>query len=171
MALAGGCLKLNMKSCFYRLLAVLAACFATPWATWHQRRIRASGRRLNNQEMVVAEALSLSHPDTVFIHVIERVPNPLHLLLCLARSCGASFITEAEGITLGSGIYVDTESAESLELIAHELVHVRQYQRVGSIWSFMVEYLYQCLMVGYFDAEWEMEARRESAKIISSIPC
>ena len=155
-----------MRSSFFRLLAIFAACFATPWTLWHQRKIRKRGRDLNTQELVAAEALGLTHPESICIAVVQRVPNPLYPFLCLARSCGASCITEAAGITLGRGIYVAEESKESLELIAHELVHVRQYHEAGSIWAFMVEYLYQCLMVGYYDAEWEKQARYESARVL-----
>lgn len=156
-----------MKSGFYRVLAVMAACLASPWASWHQRRIRKHGRSLTLKEEGYAHALDLKDCDRIFICEMKRVPNPLYPLLCLLQRCGASCITRAAGITLGHGIYVSTECAHSPELIAHELVHVGQYQRAGSIWSFMVEYIHQCLLHGYFDAAWEEEARKKSLRILN----
>ncbi|MBT8044102.1 MAG: hypothetical protein KJO79_04050, partial [Verrucomicrobiae bacterium] len=47
-------------------------------------------------------------------------------------------------------------------LIAHELVHVRQYEQAGSVWRFMVDYIFQCLAYGYHDAPMEREARDAS---------
>ena len=158
-----------MKSTLYRILAILGACFATPWAAWHERRIKAKGRTLSTLETTIAKALGIDQPEAVYIQVVDRVPNPLFPFLYLAKSCGASCITEAAGITLGKGIYISVDHAEALTLITHELVHVEQYQRAGSIWSFMVEYLHQCLMVGYFDAEWEIEARNISEKTLHKI--
>lgn len=156
-----------MKRLLYRVMAVLAACFASPWAAWHQRRIRRSGRQLNARELAMAQALGLKRPGGIFICEVERVPNPLFPVMKLARRCGVHWISNVAGITLGQGIYVTHESQPSPALIAHELVHVWQYQQVGSIWRFMVEYVYQCLLVGYHDAEWEIEARKVSAKLIS----
>jgi len=145
---------------------MVAACFATPWATWHERRIRGKGRELTKKEQEVARALGLVEQSDIFICSVQRVPNPLYPFFYIAQKCGASCITEAAGITLGHGIYISDDSADSLALIAHELVHVAQYQRSGSISRFMVEYLYQCLMVGYFNADWEVEARRESVRAL-----
>jgi hypothetical protein len=68
------------------------------------------------------------------------------------------------GIALGRGIYIRKACADSVLLIAHELVHIRQYQQVGSIWSFMREYVFQCLSSSYYTAPWEVEARRDSEK-------
>ena len=157
-----------MKRGFYRFLAQVAACFAAPWAAWHQRRIHRNGRQLNHLELELAERLGLGNPDMIRIQTVIRVPNPLYPLLWLVKKCGGSCITTAAGITLGRGIYVCKDYAHSTELIAHELVHVAQYQRAGSIRAFMVEYIHQCLLVGYHDAEWEKEARAKSGRVISN---
>lgn len=157
-----------MRSGLYRVLAILGACLASPWAAWHQGRIRKNGRVLTDDELGLADALGVSDPEQVLICVTPRVPNPLQPLFCLADHCGFSCLTEAVGITLGLGIYITVDSADSVELIAHELVHVVQYQRAGSIWAFMVEYIHQCLMTGYYDAEWEVEARRVSTEVLGT---
>jgi len=157
-----------MRHGFYRFLAVIAACFAAPWAAWHQRRIKRNGRPLNQSELKFAERLGLKNSESIRIQAVIRVPNPLYPLLCLVKKCGGSCITTAAGITLGHGVYVCKDCEYSAELIAHELVHIGQYQRSGSIRAFMVEYIHQCLMVGYYDAEWEREARAESVRVVTN---
>lgn len=161
--MSGPALAVALKRGCLRGLAVLAACAATPWAAWHQRRISRSGRPLTAAEEVVARALGLADLRRICVREVGRVPNPLHPALWLLERCGAPCISRVDGITLGRGIYICRESAGSLGLVAHELVHVGQYQRAGSIRAFMVEYIHQCLLHGYFDAPWEVEARRKSA--------
>ena len=43
-------------------------------------------------------------------------------------------------------------------LIAHELVHVMQYERFGGILPFLRQYLSECLTIGYPEALLEQEA-------------
>ncbi len=151
-----------MKRVIYRMVAWLAASFSTPWALFHQQRIQSRGRPLTTIEVEVAKELGLSDINNIFVIVVERVPNPLRWSFGLMEKCGTC-VSEVDGITLGHGIYVSYAARNSLELMAHELVHVGQYERAGSVWAFMVEYIYQCLVLGYHDAAWEVEARAESA--------
>ena len=44
-------------------------------------------------------------------------------------------------------------------MIAHELVHVAQYERLGGIEPFLRQYLRECLTVGYDESALENEAR------------
>ncbi|BDS05666.1 hypothetical protein NT6N_07060 [Oceaniferula spumae] len=156
-----------MKRGLYWILAFLAACCATPWAFWHQGRIQKHGRKLTEQELTYAMDLGVTQPEEIYVSVVDRVPNPLHFLFSLLNRCGASCVIDAAGITLGRGIYLSADCAGSAALMAHELVHIQQYQRVGSIWAFMIEYIHQCLMHGYYDADWEVEARQESARVLA----
>lgn len=158
-----------MKNIIFRVLATLGACFASPWAAWHEKRIRKKGRPLNSLEEQMAALLGLNDPESLFVSDVERVPNPLFPFFCLAEKCGFSCLTDVAGITLGRGIYVSRECMDSSALIAHELVHIRQYQMAGSIWKFMVEYLHQTLMCGYYDAPWEVEARSEANRVMREI--
>ncbi len=151
-----------MKHVIYRMAAWFAAVFSTPWALFHQQRIQARGRPLTAVEAGVAKGLGVSDINNIFVMEVERVPNPLRWSFGLMEKCGTC-VSEVDGITLGHGIYVSCAASNSLKLMAHELVHVGQYERAGSVWSFMIEYIYQCLVIGYHDSAWEVEARAESA--------
>ncbi len=48
------------------------------------------------------------------------------------------------GITLGRRVYLDGSTADVARMLRHELVHVRQIQRLGACrfyWSYIREYL------------------------------
>ena len=71
--------------------------------------------------------------------------------------------TWAAGQTWGHHIflsqsYVDNSWAPSTRLIAHELVHVDQWQMQG--WKFPFKYAYQLLVNGYENNSFEVEARK-----------
>lgn len=158
-----------MRSILYRGLAWMAAWFAAPWALYHQRIIRTKGRALSDEEREIASQLGIRLIDGTFVMVVDRVPNPLRWSFGLMEKCSSACVSEVDGITLGHGIYVARRASESIELMAHELVHVGQYERSGSVWSFMVEYIHQCLMWGYCDAAWEVEARGASMTALDAI--
>lgn len=153
-------------------VAMIAACVATPWAWYHQRKIRRLGRSLTTEEGRIASMLGLATPDDVWIMEVEQVPNPLRKWAsCLGPNIQRQIAGDIDGITLGQGIYIKKVHASSMSLIAHELVHIRQYQQAKSVWNFMCKYIYQCLSDGYYDAAWEVEARKGSAEVIGqSLP-
>lgn len=155
-----------MKRVVYRALAWMAASIASPWVWFHQRQIQHRGRCLTHGEKELAARLGIQRIDDVRVLEIEQVPNPLSWSFGLMEKRGVC-VSQVDGITLGHGIYVASSVATSRELMAHELVHVEQYERAGSIWSFLVEYIHQCLMTGYQEARWEVEARSESAKALA----
>jgi hypothetical protein len=50
-------------------------------------------------------------------------------------------------------------------LIAHELVHAAQYERLGGILPFLRQYLVECLTIGYANAPMELEAAEMAARV------
>jgi hypothetical protein len=52
-------------------------------------------------------------------------------------------------------------------LVAHELAHTMQYERLGSVRAFLRQYLVECLTTGYAGAALELEAI-EAAAMCSS---
>ena len=139
------------------LLASLAAPPAAIWILKHQRHIRHHGRPLESDETAFATHLGISNPGSVRILVRNRIPSPLGgLITPLERRLGFS-IGDAAGVTLGRGIYI-TQGCESPGLVAHELVHVRQYEKSRSPLVFIWHYFFQCLVFGYHDAPLEREA-------------
>ena len=78
---------------------------------------------------------------------------------------------QADAMTIGRTIYVRPGHEQSQSLLAHELVHVRQWQQYGSL-GFLRRYLWAYLrnlvalrdhMAAYRAIPFEAEAREEAA--------
>ena len=68
-----------------------------------------------------------------------------------------------DGLTAGHGVIVRLDCANNLRLLAHEFVHVAQYERLGRE-GFLQEYIQQIAAHGYPDAPFEQEAEAKSIK-------
>ncbi len=77
------------------------------------------------------------------------------------------FGSETAGMTLRYGIYVQKESANDRRLIAHELGHVKQYERMGGFRAFMERYLFECMMMGYPNTPMEQEADEIAESVVN----
>ena len=76
-----------------------------------------------------------------------------------AAAVAIQFLTPAtRGLTLRYGIFVRSDCWRVRALIAHELVHVMQYERFGGILPFLRQYLSECVTIGYPEAPLEQEA-------------
>ena len=62
------------------------------------------------------------------------------------------------GLTLGHGIFVRQDCSGNTKLLAHELKHVDQYERHGTISAFLERYLLEYSEFGYLDSPLEREA-------------
>jgi hypothetical protein len=61
------------------------------------------------------------------------------------------------------GIYLRADESSDRELVAHELVHTGQYERMGGFLPFLRQYIYECLTVGYCASKLEQEAVQRAA--------
>jgi hypothetical protein len=69
------------------------------------------------------------------------------------------FLTPAtRGLALRYGIFVRSDCWGERALVAHELAHTAQYERLGGIRPFLRQYLMECLTIGYPAAPLEQEA-------------
>ncbi len=59
---------------------------------------------------------------------------------------------------MGYGISIRVERKNAEKLIAHELVHVAQYERCGGMRNFLSAYIAECSTFGYSAAPMEREA-------------
>lgn len=57
------------------------------------------------------------------------------------------------------GILIKEEYKDDITLLEHEMVHWRQYKRMGSV-IFMIRYLFQFIFIGYDAMPFELEARQ-----------
>ena len=147
-----------MRPFLARALAVVLAPLAAGWVRRQERRGLAAGVSLSNQARADARALGVREPDRVRVVCVKRMPMPNGPGVGrLARWAGV-LVPEAAGLCLGHAVFVRAPFWGWRELLAHELAHVAQYERVGGPRAFLRQYLEECLTVGYPAAPLELEA-------------
>ena len=140
---------------------------AARWATEQERRVLCEGVPLLKIELADARAIGVRNPERVRLLRVDAVPVPAHPIL-RAAAASINFLTAApRGLALNHGIFVRADHWRDRALIAHELVHTAQYQRLGGILPFLQTYIVQCATVGYPNAPLELEAVATAARICS----
>ena len=138
---------------------------AAEWAAEQERLALCHGVRLSESEMTDAKAIGVVNPERVRLLRVETIPVPAHPLL-RAAAASMNFIGAApRGLALNYGIFVRADHWRERALIAHELAHTAQYQRLGGILPFLQTYIYQCATVGYPNSPLETEAITTAARI------
>ena len=131
---------------------------ATKWAAAVEKRILREGVPLSEQGLADARAVGVREPERVRLLALPCVPSPTDLTLKTAVAA-IQFLTPAtRGLALRYGIFVRSDCWGERRLIAHELVHTAQYERLGGIRLFLRQYLTECLTVGYPAGPMEQEA-------------
>jgi hypothetical protein len=75
------------------------------------------------------------------------------------------FFVHTAGLTLNHGIFIRADHWRDRRLVAHELVHVAQYERFGGIRPFLKAYFRECLVPGYPLGSLEQEAIQTAARL------
>jgi hypothetical protein len=141
---------------------------AAQWAAEQERRVLCEGVRLSEIELADARAIGMGDPERVRLLRVDAVPVPAHPML-RAAAASINFLTAApRGLALDYGIFVRADHWRDPALIAHELVHTAQFQRLGGILPFLQTYIFQCATVGYPNAPLELEAVATAARICSA---
>jgi hypothetical protein len=131
---------------------------ATRWAEALETRILRDGVPLSEEELIDAKALGVREPARVRLLCLASVPTPDDVAL-RAAAAAVQFLTPAtRGLALRYGIFVRADCWRDRGLIAHELAHTEQYERLGGIEPFLRQYLGECLAIGYPAAPMEQEA-------------
>ena len=154
-----------------RWLAVIVLPFMVPlacaWVRAQERRILAEGVPLPTESQADAEALGVRGWEKVRVLCVKRVPLPSNPFTRAAARLTGSLATEPIGLAAGRGIYVRAGHEGRRALLAHELVHTAQYERLGGIRPFLKRYLRECLHHGYVGAPLEIEAIERSTILIN----
>jgi len=138
---------------------------ATQWATEQERRVLCEGVPLSETELIDAKSIGVRNPERVRLLRVDTIPVPAHPML-RAAAASINFLTSApSGLALEYGIFIRADRWRERELIAHELVHTAQYQRLGGILPFLRTYIFQCVTLGYRNAPLELEAVATAARI------
>jgi len=131
---------------------------AAEWAAKQEEWILRDGVPLSEDEIVDAKAAGVREPQRVRLLQVRLIPTPAHPKL-RAAAAAIDFLTPAtRGLTLRHGIFVRSDCWRDRALIAHELVHTAQYERLGGILPFLRKYLFECVTIGYPAAPMEQEA-------------
>jgi len=141
---------------------------AAQWAAEQERHVLCEGVRLSEIELADAKAIGVRNPERVRLLRVDAVPIPADPML-RAAAASINFLTAApRGLALDYGIFVRTDHWRDRALIAHELVHTAQFQRLGGILPFLQTYIFQCATVGYQNAPLELEAVATAARVCSA---
>ena len=137
------------------------------WVKQQEQYILDAGIPLNNDQKIDAHLIGIRNIDKVRLLEVDRIPNPQNpILQKLGKEVGL-LSEHTIGVSFRYGIYVKKGYLDQRTLIAHELVHTMQYERLGSIENFLKEYITECILVGYPNGKLEMEARNFESKFDS----
>jgi hypothetical protein len=144
------------------LLAPLLLC-AVAWVARRQASILRNGAPLNIAQRELASALGIGLVERVRVVSTAVIPIPLPRWV-RELALRAGWISQhIAGMTLGHGIVIRDDYVDDMRLLAHELAHVSQYERLGGIARFLRQYLRECAWPGYPRGALEREARAAEA--------
>jgi hypothetical protein len=130
---------------------------AVTWAEKQSSEILKNGRSLTTEEVEMAIRAGVVNPDRVRIAEVVAIPVPENKELSEVALALGLLSPTMVGLTFGYGIYI--VKGHELRFIPHELRHVQQFEKLGSISNFLTVYLEQPSKFGYKDAPLEIEAR------------
>jgi hypothetical protein len=133
------------------------------WISYLEKQAQESGRALTPLEFNLAQTVGVAHPEEVHILSLRGIPLPSHPRgKQLARRVGL-LNADTGGLTAVYGVIVRRDCANNLRLLAHEFVHVAQYERLGRE-GFLQEYIQQIAAHGYLNAPFELEAEAKAIR-------
>lgn len=148
-----------MRQAALRLLLWFLLPLATAWVRRQERRILAEGVPLGPAQLGDARALGVAMPERIRLLCLPQIPLPSGALVRKIGQRTGLLSTEAVGMSMRHGIFLRTPHDTDRRLLAHEMTHTLQYERLGGIRPFLRQYLWECLTVGYHAAPLEREAR------------
>ena len=132
---------------------------AIAWADKVAGQALARGRTPGRLEILMALSVGVCCPDRIRIMSVDRFPTPDDPDLRRAALATGLLGADGLGLTLGYAVLLRSGHEGEERLLRHEFRHVQQYERSGSLASFLTEYLSQIVEVGYRRAPWEEDAR------------
>ena len=142
--------------------------FACAWARRQESIIFRTGVPLPPAEIITAKRLGILHPERVRLRAVSQVPPLNWLLRWLGQKLGV-VSGQTIGMALRYGIFIREEHWGDRRLLAHELAHVAQYERLGGFHGFLKQYLQECINPGYPLGDLEHEAK-QAESLASSYP-
>jgi len=130
---------------------------AVAWYSEQERVLLARGRPLDSEEEKMARQMGVQHPERVRVIVAQQFPFPDNPVLAEElRTLGFGSQREG-GRSLGYAILIKPKYEKQRWLLAHELVHTAQRERLGTE-PFIRRYLLELRILGHARAPLELEA-------------
>ena len=138
---------------------------ACAWIAHQERRILAAGVPLDAAGLDDPRTHGVAHPERVRLLVLPRLPLPHNPFVRKLGLWTGTLSEETVGLSARYGIFLRSPYHRDRALLAHELTHTRQYERLGGLRPFLRQYLRECLTDGYLFAPLEQEARDAAAAL------
>lgn len=138
---------------------------ACAWARDQEQLILQRGVRLTKGQLADAKHIGVALPDRVRLMKVEQIPLPQEPELRSAALKTGLLSPDTAGLTVRYGIYIHASFWGVRQLVAHELLHVRQYEQLGGFDAFLRRYLWECVTLGYTQSPMEQEACAMAAMI------
>jgi hypothetical protein len=139
---------------------------AVRWAKRRQTNGLRRGRSLSPDEMRVARRMGVREAQKIRLIETDSIPLPNFGLLGLATRWAGFHGSDPWGLSLGYAVFIRNGwTGSRQELLAHEFVHTAQYERMGGMRRYLIQYLRECLTLGYTASPMEQEAVRLSASL------
>jgi hypothetical protein len=139
---------------------------AVSWAERQQEMILAQGTPLSDAETTLARRVQVLRPDELRILMVDSIPVPDHPELKAACDQIGFLAAGTMGLTVGRGMFIRRGHDRDLVLMAHELRHAAQYERLGSIAAYVTVYVQELLQHGYDRAPFEVDACEAAARAV-----
>ena len=129
------------------------------WGARRQRVIAEQGEPLTERESALARRAGVHSVNQVRVLTVDVIPMPLPRVVTRLATRAGLLSPHIAGMTLGHGITLRADCRHDARLLAHELTHVAQVERLGGLHPFMRAYVRECAWPGYPRGPLEQEAR------------
>ncbi|MBC2710185.1 MAG: hypothetical protein HGJ94_04035 [Desulfosarcina sp.] len=143
---------------------------AAQWVSAKEQVALENGVPLTPDQLSDAKAAGVRHPEKIRVFRVAQIPYPKHPILKAATDATRLISDHTAGIAFRYGIFIKSEFSSNRILLAHELAHIAQYEKLGGISPFLQQYLSECLDYGYDHAPLEKEAAGIANRICQSEP-
>ncbi len=133
------------------------------WIKKQEKFLIKNGGRLSGLNYQDALNLGVKRPWLVRVFYIDEIKLPLIVKL-LHNLTKCQIPLKIKGLPCGYGIFLQKNHQNMRALIAHELVHVRQFESFKNTQDFIKTYLRECKAKGYRGNRFEVEAYQEDSK-------
>ena len=143
---------------------------ALEWARAQEAFILAHGFPLDERGQEDAVRAGIQEPSHVRVLVTERISPPEDLALAEASNRRGIITAASRAVAIGYGVIVRADCWGDRELLVHQLVHVAQCERCGSLGAYVREYLSDRNSCAEFTVGTMEEEARGKAREICSNP-